>query len=153
MKRGLPSPALRRARASDLAALLALEARFPGDRLSSRQFRHHLSNPRARLRVVVQAGEVAGYALVLLRAGSRRARLYSIAVEPRWRGRGFGARLLADAEAQAQRAGAGALRLEVRTDNCAATALYEARGYQRIAVLSAYYEDGGDGWRYEKSFA
>ncbi|MCI1710946.1 MAG: GNAT family N-acetyltransferase [Chiayiivirga sp.] len=153
MQRGPAALAPRRARASDLPALLAVEAHFPGDRLGARQFRHHLRNPRARLRVLAGAGVIAGYSLILLRAGSRRARLYSIALDPAWRGRGFGALLLADAEVQARRAGASAMRLEVRADNLAATALYEARGYRRIVFLPGYYEDGGDGWRYEKSFA
>lgn len=144
-------PTVRAARADDLAALLALEAQFPGDRLAARQFRRHLDNPRARLRVLDAKPGLGGYGLVFLRAGSDLARLYSIAVDPACRGRGFGARLLADAEAQARRAGARRMRLEVRTDNLAAIALYEGRGYRRIAAIASYYEDGGDAWRYEKA--
>lgn len=141
---------LRDARPDDLPGLLALEAGFPGDRLAARQFRHHLGNPRARLRVAVAGGRVLGYHLVLLRRGSRWARLYSIAVDPAARGQGLGRRLLADAERQAGAAGRDGLRLEVRQDNRAAAGLYEAAGYRRTAVLPAYYEDGTDGWRYEK---
>ena len=144
---------LRTARAADLPDLLALEARFPGDRLSARQFRHHLGNPRARLRVATAAGRVAGYHLVLLRAGSAWARLYSIAVDPARRGQGLGRRLLRDAEAQARVAGARGLRLEVRQDNRAAVALYEAAGYRCLARLPRYYQDGGDGWRYARDWA
>lgn len=151
MQRGHPTVAVRPARASDLPALLALEALFPGDRLAPRQFRYHLRNPRARLRVVTRGGKVAGYALTLLRTGSASARLYSIAVDTRQRGQGLGARLLADAEAQARRAGASDLRLEVRVDNLAALALYEAHGYRRITLLPGYYEDGGAGGRYAKA--
>ncbi|WP_146907301.1 GNAT family N-acetyltransferase [Arenimonas daejeonensis] len=148
-----PEYRLRTARATDLPGLLALEARFPGDRLSARQFRHHLGNPRARLRVAVAGGQVAGYHLVLLRAGSAWARLYSIAVDPAARGRGLGRRLLADAERQARVAGRRGLRFEVRQDNAAAVALYEAAGYRRQAALPAYYQDGGSGWRYARAWA
>ena len=42
------------------------------------------------------------------------------------------------------------MRLEVRSDNPAAIALYERRGYRRIARLPGFYEDGADGWRYVK---
>jgi ribosomal-protein-alanine N-acetyltransferase len=147
-----PTPTPRAARAADLPDLLALEARFPGDRLSARQFRHHLDNPRARLRVLPGAGSLLGYHLVLTRAGCRWGRLYSLVVDPAARGRGLGRILLADAEAQARRAGCRGLRLEVRQDNAAANALYAAAGYRRVAALPDYYEDGGDGWRLAREF-
>jgi ribosomal-protein-alanine N-acetyltransferase len=147
-----PTPTPRAARAADLPDLLALEARFPGDRLSARQFRHHLDNPRARLRVLPGAGSLLGYHLVLTRAGSRWGRLYSLVVDPAARGRGLGRILLTDAEAQARRAGCRGLRLEVRQDNAAANALYAAAGYRRVAALPDYYEDGGDGWRLAREF-
>ena len=140
-------PTPRAAHAADLPGLLALEARFPGDRLSARQFRYHLGNPRARLRVLAEAGELRGYHLVLSRAGSRWARLYSLVVDPAVRGRGLGRVLLADAERQARALGCRGLRLEVRQDNAAANALYTSAGYRRLTALPGYYEDGGDGWR------
>lgn len=146
------SPNPRTARAADLPGLLALEARFPGDRLSARQFRHHLGNPRARLRVLPGDPDLQGYHLLLTRAGSRWARLYSLVVDPAARGRGLGRILLADAEAQARRAGCRGLRLEVRQDNVAANALYATAGYRRLAALPAYYQDGGDGWRLVREF-
>lgn len=148
----IPAPTLRKARSSDLAGLLALESRFPGDRLSARQFRHHLASPRARLRVLAEGSDLRGYHLLLTRAGSRWARLYSLAVDPALRGRGLGRLLLADAERQARQAGCAGLRLEVRQDNVAANALYAASGYRRLASLPAYYEDGGDGWRLQREF-
>jgi ribosomal-protein-alanine N-acetyltransferase len=144
---------LRPARLADLDALLALEAQFPGDRLSPRQLRAHIDNPRARLRVLGEAGRIAGYALVFLRRGSRIARLYSIVVDPARRGRGHGLRLLRDAERQAHAAGAAELRLEVRADNAGAIALYEGQGYRRLAVLPGYYADGAAGWRYARALA
>ena len=150
----MPAPVrLRTARPADLPALLALEARFPGDRLSARQFRHHLANPRARLRVAVAGENVLGYHLVLLRRGSSLARLYSIAVDEAARGQGLGRRLLADAEAQARAAGCRGLRLEVRQDNAAANALYQAAGYRPLAELQAYYDDGAPGWRYGRDWS
>ncbi|MCK7592834.1 GNAT family N-acetyltransferase [Pseudomarimonas salicorniae] len=132
---------IRPATLTDLPRLLDLEARFPGDRLSPRQFRHHLRSPRAVLRLA-EAGSVVGYSM-LLRHGQRPAwRLYSIVVDPDCRGRGWGARLLDDALEQARRAGAPGLTLEVRADNAAALALYRARGFEEIGLRAGYYDDG-----------
>lgn len=146
-----PSARLRPARATDLPVLLALEETFPGDRMSARQFRHHLASPRARWRVAEAGGTVLGYALVLLRRGSGLARLYSIVVDPAARGQGLGHRLLAAAERDAAQAGRTGITLEVRQDNPTANALYQAAGYRRLAALPAYYEDGAPGWRYRKT--
>jgi [ribosomal protein S18]-alanine N-acetyltransferase len=142
---------IRTAIAEDLPALLALEAQFPGDRLSARQFRRHLDNPRACLRVLLAAGTVGGYALLFMRAGSVAARLYSIAIDPALRGRGAGAALLADAERQAQGAGRTRIRLEVRSDNRSAIALYIRAGFRQFATLEGYYEDGATALRFAKS--
>lgn len=146
-------PHFRDARAEDLPALLAIEAQFPGDRMSARQFRHHLGNPRARLRVAECQGEVVGTTLLLLRVGSRRARLYSIAVRPGWTGRGLGAALLADAEAQARAAHREMLVLEVRTDNAPARTLYRRSGYVETGRIPDYYEDGAEAVRLSRTIA
>lgn len=139
---------VRTARLADLPALLVIEARFPGDRLSPRQFRYHLASPRARLRVATSAADgVLGYHLLLVSGWSRWGRLYSLAVDPAARGRGVGRSLLADAERQARTAGCHGMKLEVRQDNLAARALYEGAGYRFDAALPGYYDDGGDGWR------
>lgn len=146
-------PRLRDATAADLPALLALEAGFPGDRLSPRQYRHHLRNPRARLRVAEVDGVVAGASLVLRRAGSAAARLYSLVVDPALRGHGLGRALVADALAVAAAGGAGRLDLEVRADNAAAIALYAALGFTRVRRLPGYYDDGCDGLRLSRPLA
>lgn len=145
---------IRPARDADLAALIALENRvFTSDRLSARQMRHHLANPRAGMLVATLRGDIVGVAVVFFHASHRIARLYSIAVAPEARGTGIGEAMLAAAERHARTRGASAMRLEVRTDNAAAQALYERRGYRRFGVRPGYYEDGRDALRYEKAFA
>ena len=137
--------------AADLPRLLALEAMFAGDRLSPRQFRHHLVSPRARLRVIECGGTVSAYALILLRHGSRIARLYSIAVDPAMRGAGLGTALLDDALQQAAASGRACLRLEVRQDNEAAIALYRRAGFMPFGEIPGYYEDGCAALRLERA--
>src|SRR6187402_1591049 len=91
---------VRAARSADLPALVALEqCSFATDRLSPRQFRHHVSGRgNSLLLVAVSDAVLLGNALLLLRAGTRRARLYSIVVAADARGRGVGERLLARVE-------------------------------------------------------
>lgn len=145
---------LRRGALGDLQALQALENTvFSGDRMSLRQFRHHLSAPSSDLIVAVAGDVLLGYALLFRRRGSNIGRVYSIAVAAAARGQGLGARLLERLEAIARSHALGEIRLEVRTDNAAALTLYERRGYRRFAVRSVYYEDGCDAQRLSKPLA
>lgn len=142
---------VRRAAGRDLPALLELEAGFSGDRLSARQFAHHLDASSSDLIVAAAGAVVLGYALLFRRRGSLVARVYSIAVAAPARGQGLGARLLLRLEAIARLHGLAEMRLEVRQDNAPALALYQRRGYQVFGTRAGYYEDGADAWRLRKS--
>lgn len=146
-------PVLRSARTADLSILQVLESLFPGDRLSLRQLRHHLTNPHAVMRVIETEYALAGYSLLLTRSGSRAARLYSIAVAPAFRGQGMGRRLLDDVVAQARARGCDELRLEVRPDNEAAIRLYRDYGFVPNGTRPHYYQDGADALRFRLDFA
>lgn len=147
------TPTLRAAVAADLPALLALEAQFPGDRLSSRQFRRHLISKSARLWVAHSGESLLGASLVFFRSGSVGARLYSLVVDAHARGCGIGALLLSDAEAAARRRGCRWMGLEVRADNEAAIGLYRRSGYRLVSGLPGYYSDGGDGLRFRRELS
>lgn len=152
MSAAVPSVRVRAARASDAAGILQLEQSFPGDRMSARSVRHFLRAPGACVRVAVIGAGVAGAIILLLRRNSRWARIYSVAVDPQWRGRGIGRRLVLAAEADARRRGCAGVALEVREDNAGARALYDDLGYHPDAVLPGYYEDGAPGIRLRKPF-
>jgi len=142
---------VRPATLADLDAIQALEAAsFSHDRLSRRAIRAFIASPRQPLLVAKIGGTLAGYAVLALRANSRLARLYSIAVDQRFGRRGVGRALMHSVEAHAARRGCAALRLEVRKDNGAAIALYESQGYRPIGEYLDYYEDGGAAFRMEK---
>lgn len=147
----MPPAPLRNATRGDLPRLLELETMFPGDRLSARQFRHHLNSASARLRVIEHDAKVAGYALLLLRRGSAVARLYSLAIDPALRGFGLGMQLLDDVRRQAHALGCKRLRLEVRLDNTAAISLYRRAGYTETGLIADYYDDGCTALRFECS--
>jgi [ribosomal protein S18]-alanine N-acetyltransferase len=140
---------IRRARPSDLSALLAIES-FADDRLSRRSLRYLLAAPNAIFLVFDMRRSILGFSLVALRKGSRLARLYSIAVCHAARGRDFGQALLRAAEAAARQYGASVMRLDVRGRNRRAIALYQRRGYRCFGQIDDYYADGTSALRYEK---
>ncbi|QKT04956.1 GNAT family N-acetyltransferase [Ectothiorhodospiraceae bacterium 2226] len=138
-----PAATVRAARAADRPQLEALEALFPGDRLSARAWRHLLSRAQADVLVVEEAaGVLVADAVVLYRRGSHRARLYSLVVHPQWGRRGIATALLDAVESHAAARGCRELRLEVRADNAGAIALYRRRGFHEQGYRAAYYDDG-----------
>ncbi|MBK7722570.1 MAG: ribosomal protein S18-alanine N-acetyltransferase [Austwickia sp.] len=80
-------------------------------------------------------------------AGLARSRpladVMTIAVHPQAQGGGHGRQLMRWLIEQAALAGAEALMLEVRADNAAARALYEAKGFGQISVRRRYYQPDG----------
>ncbi|MCD5995781.1 GNAT family N-acetyltransferase/peptidase C39 family protein [Pseudomonas sp. CDFA 602] len=136
---------------ADVDALLLLENRcFESDRLTARSFHWMISRANACLIVAEQAGQLAGYALVLFHRGTSLGRLYSLAIAEVARGKGLGRQLLQRAEEQAVQRDCAYLRLEVRPDNLTAIGLYEHSGYRRFAQVDDYYQDHAPALRYEK---
>lgn len=136
---------------ADVPELMALEQHcFTTDRLSPRSFQWMVSRAHGQLLVAENERQLLGYALVLFRRGTSLARLYSIAIAEHARGMGLGKQLLARIEACAQVHECARLRLEVRTDNSGAIALYEHNGYRRFAFITDYYQDHTPALRLEK---
>jgi len=145
-----PPVRIRAAKVRDLDALIELENRvFATDRLSRRSLRHFLASPTAVF-IVADGESLAGTAIVLFRARSAVARLYSIAVVPAMSGKGVAPLLLKAAERAARRRGCNSIRLEVHVRNHAAIARYRKQGYQEFGRLRRYYDDGGDALRFRK---
>ena len=148
---GKSSVRLRKARLTDIDALMALEhSVFTVDHLSRRSFRNFLTSPHSVLMVAEEGGTIAGYVHVLFRPQSKAARLYSVGVVPQAAGRGIGIALLQAGGRAARRRKAPVIRLEVQPGNRAAIARYEKSGYRATGRLPGYYNDGSDALRYEK---
>lgn len=144
-----PLMKISRATLKDMPALVALEnSAFLGDKLNRHRFKYFINSEHAELWCMGQ--EVMAYALVLYHRGTSLARLYSIAVSPAQRGKGYAKQLLTWAERHAVQRGVLFMRLEVRQDNQEALLLYQKQGYRIIKALNDYYEDHGAGWRLEK---
>ena len=147
----MPEMRVRRAEPGDVDALIKLEHRvFATDRLSRRSLRRLLDSPSAAVLVAVENAQLAGIAIVLFRARSAVARLYSIAVAPHVGGRGVAAMLLDAAEEAALARGCRIMRLEVHRANHAAISRYRKSGYREFGRYRTYYEDGADALRFEK---
>ncbi|MDO9371601.1 MAG: N-acetyltransferase [Gammaproteobacteria bacterium] len=144
---------VRRAAPADLAALVALERHFPGDRLSRQSFRRLLQSASAEVWVYEEAGQVTGNAVLLCRSNSTQARLYSLVVHPQHHGRGIARALLDAVEHTAAGRGCHRLSLEVRADNAPALRLYQKAGFQLIRQITDYYEDHASALRLEKPVA
>jgi ribosomal protein S18 acetylase RimI-like enzyme len=149
---------IEQASTQDWRELHALEeASFPGDRISARSWRALLASTSATVTVAraaagsTAAGPIVGAAVVLQRARTSVARLYSIAVAAGMRGRGVSAALLDDATRRMRDAGAAVLRLETRVDNLAAQHLFARSGFVQHGRKAAYYEDGEDALLFQKS--
>lgn len=133
----------------DIPALVALEmACFDYDQLTKRSFRYFITKAQAQLWVI--GDPVEAYGLVLFHRGTCLARIYSLAVSPQCRGKGYGRILMEQLEDASEEHGALFIRLEVSDSNTKAIKLYEDMHYQSIRRLPQYYEDGHDGIRMEK---
>jgi [ribosomal protein S18]-alanine N-acetyltransferase len=145
---------LRRSRPADLGALWALENRvFQTDRMSRRSLRRLIASPSALGLVAEADGAIVGAALVLFRANSRIARLYSLAVAPKHTGRGIASALLTAAEKAAISRGCCGIRLEVHEKNSGAITVYRKAGYREFGRHHAYYQDRGHALRFEKQLS
>jgi ribosomal protein S18 acetylase RimI-like enzyme len=136
---------IRRAGARDDAALAALDE-VTWSPLASpapppppgRPFFDGRSDPADVL--VAEAGDaIAGYVAIgpptPVASNAHVLMVRGLAVDPAWRGRGIGRRLVDAAVAEAERRGARRLTLRVLAPNAAARALYEAAGFVVEGVL------------------
>lgn len=80
---------------------------------------------------------IAGFALI--RTVADEAELLTIAVEPRWRGKGVGRALMEAVFADLMLSPARRMFLEVDEQNHAAIRLYERQGFSTISARKGYY--------------
>ena len=142
---------IRHATLDDVDALLEIENDcFESDRISRRSFRHLLSKGHAATLVDDEDGVLHGYTMVLFHKGISLARLYSIAVSPKFQGQGVGHCLVDAAEQAARDNECITMRLEVRRDNTASLEMFRKHGYRQFGIYDDYYEDHMEALRFEK---
>jgi ribosomal-protein-alanine N-acetyltransferase len=149
------TPAIRRARPTDLPAILLIEhSNFPpGEAFEWRQVRRLLANPRAMCHVMENDGlaapeaKLAAWCVGLLRRSGRTltGRVYTLAADPSCHGKGVGRRMMTHLLAAMKRRGVRRVYLEVRSANSRAIGLYEKLGFRTVRVLRHYYRKGEHG--------
>jgi [ribosomal protein S18]-alanine N-acetyltransferase len=153
-RKPLAGLSVRRSRQADLDALWELENQvFDTNRMSRRSLKRLLVAPSATVLVAEDHGQFAGTAIVLFRANSAVARLYSLAVAPRFTGRGIGSALVTAVEKAARHRKCRFVRLEVHEKNHGAISCYRKAGFQQFDRHDEYYEDKGHALRFEKRLA
>jgi ribosomal-protein-alanine acetyltransferase len=149
-----PEIHIRKAGPSDLAGILRIEQDcFTWDCFNRRQFRYLMTRAKAAFWVAEQKGIICAYTIQLLPEGSRGSRLYSLAVDPAFQGKGIGRALIHHAAMHAGMLKYATLYLEVRTDNGIAIESYKKAGFESFGIRKGYYEDGCDAALYRKSLS
>jgi ribosomal-protein-alanine N-acetyltransferase len=105
-------------------------------------FADELARTWARVDVARAAGVVVGFVDYWLVADE--IHLLAIATHPDHRRRGIAGRLLDHLLDVARASRAVLVTLEVRKTNAPAIALYERRGFLRVGVRPAYYQEDGE---------
>lgn len=117
---------------------------FGAERFTARQVAYLVSRARGWLFVAETGGETAAYISLLAHSRRNGLRIYSLAVDPRFRGLGAGAALIEKAIETASKNGFSYISLEVRAGNEAAVNLYRKYGFEVSSIIAGYYPDGED---------
>ena len=133
---------------SDLDPILEIENMcFGPDSFTRSQFRYLITKAKGVFYVLKFEGRVVAYISLTSNSYTRNLRIYSIAVHPDMRGKGFAQQLLDKSILYAFENALKVVSLEVKTTNAAAISLYEKNGFTKTSIISYYYQDGSDAYR------
>jgi ribosomal protein S18 acetylase RimI-like enzyme len=140
---------IRTATPDDFERIVELENLcFPREHAySRRQLRYLLTKANSSVLVETTDALVRGFLIILYRRGTIVAGIETINVDPVFRKKGIGRRLLSAAEELLRKKGIQKIRLEVAITNQAAIQLYENAGFQNSMVLKKYYHYDHEGCR------
>jgi ribosomal protein S18 acetylase RimI-like enzyme len=114
---------------------------------SRRQLRYLLTKANSTVLVETIDALVRGFLIILYRRGTTVAGIETINVDPAFRKKGIGLRLLSAAEELLRKKEIRKIRLEVAITNTAAITLYEHAGFHQAMLLKKYYHFNHEGSR------
>ncbi len=130
---------IREFKPSDLGDVLVIEEEsFPwGERYSREVFLHYYFYTPDLFLVAEYCGRIVGY--IIADYSRDTGHIVSIAVHPRFRGIGFGKKLMIEAEKRLVTKRVKKIVLEVEVTNNIAIKMYEKLGYRIVRILPGYY--------------
>jgi ribosomal protein S18 acetylase RimI-like enzyme len=140
---------IRTATLKDFDRLVELECLcFPKEHAySRRQLRYLLTKAHSTVLVEEHDKFIRGFLIILYRIGTTVAGIETINVDPAYRNKGIGRRLLTAAEKHLRKKGIRKIRLEVAITNQAALKLYDHAGFKKTVLLRHYYYFDHEGTR------
>jgi len=130
------------ANADEIDAIVEIEKKcFPGKvAYSKRQLEHLILNADSDCLVEKEDGVIRAFLIVTYRPGSLTCNIETIDVDPAFKNRGIGLKLLKAAETDMKRRAMRWSQLEVSEGNEAALNIYRKAGYTFKERLEGYYK-------------
>ncbi|MCK0198013.1 GNAT family N-acetyltransferase [Ancylobacter sp. 6x-1] len=136
-------PALRVATSRDAAALAGLHAGAFHIAWDAAEFERLLADRLSLAFLATDGPQGAPIGFILTRGVLPETEILSVAVAPRWRGRGLGRQLVEAVFGRLAAEGYTTVFLEVEEGNAAARKLYARAGFREIGRRSGYYRTQG----------
>ncbi len=138
-KRENGPPEIRFAKPSDVPDIVEIDRISDSPAWTGEAYRESLSSGSASICLALLGKRIVGFCC--FRIIESEMEILKLAVDPAFRRRGFGRRLLWDAIACFQAKGEKKVFLEVRSGNRAAIELYSSQGFTKAGVRKKYYAD------------
>ena len=119
---------------------------FDSDRFTKNQIDYYIKK-RTSIFYIISNGETFGYISGIIdnRGKKKKARLYSLAILPKYRSKGFATLLLEKFEKEVYKKDCKLITLEVNKTNSNAFNLYLKQGYKYKGLKKDYYGINQDG--------
>ncbi len=133
---------IRQATKSDVNNLFDLEYRcFDEEQFSKKRINYLVTKAKGFVLIIETGKKLVGSIVLLKKKNAKNLRIYSLAIDPNYRGKGLSKKLLKKAEITARENNIEYLSLEVKKTNKVAIDLYLKEGFCIQKEIEKYYSD------------